>query len=81
MKLTKQIAEQNIGRFIDCHKRRFGYYPMRIVKIGDNVYIQDSIGIQMPIPEDETDFNCPDYDFFIGYEVSAREAGAKVVEE
>ena len=54
-----------VGKKIDCHKRRFGYYPMEIVEMDGKLYVKDANGVCMPIPEKETDFNCQDFDFVV----------------
>lgn len=65
MKLYQGNAKELIGKRIDCHKRLFGYYPMTILEIKGELYVKDAIGVCMPIPEKETDFNCQDFDFVI----------------
>lgn len=65
MKLYQGNAKELIGKKIDCHNRRFGYYPMEVHERNGELYLKDANGVCMPIPEKETDFNCQDYDFVI----------------
>lgn len=67
MKLYTGNAKELVGKKIDCHVRRFGYYPME-VKQWENgeLYVKDTNGVCMPIPEREDDFNCQHFDFVIG---------------
>lgn len=61
MILTKELAEKNIGKFIDCHKRILGYYPKQIIEnsIGE-IVLKDPLGVCTMI---ETGFNATHYDF------------------
>lgn len=63
MRLYKGNAENLVGKKIDCKIRRFGYYPMEIIKINGELYVKDAVGVCMPIPEKEDDFNCHHFDF------------------
>ncbi len=65
MKLYQGNAKNLIGKKIDCHKRRFGYYPMTVVEINEKLYVKDAVGVCMPIPEKEDDFNCHYFDFVV----------------
>ena len=65
MKLYQDNAKEFVGKKIDCKVRRFGYYPMTVIEINGELYVKDAVGVCMPIPEKETDFNCHDYDFAI----------------
>jgi len=66
MKLYQGNAKELVGKKIDCHQRRFGYYPMEIIELNGALYLKDAVGVCMPIPEKEIDFNCQEYDFVIG---------------
>lgn len=65
MKLYKENAKQLIGKKIDCKVRRFGYYPMTVKEFNGELYVTDAVGVTMPVPERDTDFNCHDFDFVI----------------
>lgn len=65
MKLYQGNAKDIIGKKIDCKVRRFGYYPMTIIQIKENLYLKDANEVCMPIPEKEDDFNCQYFDFVI----------------
>lgn len=65
MKLYKENARKLVGKKIDCYRRLLGYYPMTVVEINGELYVRDAIGVCMPIPEKETDFNCQRFDFVI----------------
>lgn len=38
---------------------------MEVIEINGVPYVKDAVGVCMPIPEKETDFNCTDFDFVI----------------
>ena len=63
MKLYQGNAKELVGKKIDSHNRRFGYYPMEVIEINGELYLKDANDVCMPIPEKETDFNCQDFDF------------------
>lgn len=64
MKLTRQVAEANLGKYIDCYRRVLGIYPYKIIKdISGEILLQDRIGVCTPIPEKDTDPNCQHYDY------------------
>ena len=65
MKLYQGNAKELVGKKIDRYKRRFGYYPMEVIEINGVPYVKDAVGVCVPIPEKETDFNCTDFDFVI----------------
>lgn len=65
MKLYLGNAKDIVGKKIDCKVRRFGYYPMEVKERDGQLYVKDSNGVCMPIPEREDDFNCHDFDFVI----------------
>lgn len=65
MRLYKGNAEKIVGKKIDRYKRMFGCYPMEVVKTNGELYVIDSAGVRMPIPEKETDLKCFDFDFVI----------------
>lgn len=62
MMLTNEMAEKHVGKYIDCYKRRFGYYPMQIIKFPDgSLGLKDATGTCTKI-EDEG-FNARHYDY------------------
>jgi hypothetical protein len=63
MRLTQEVARKNVGKYIDCRKRMFGYYPMQIILIDGKAHLRDRVDVCMPIPETEEDFNSQYYDF------------------
>lgn len=65
MKLTEEIARKNVGNYIDCYKRKFGYYPMEIIETDGILRLKDHYGVCMLIPKNSTDFNCQDYDYIM----------------
>ncbi len=65
MRLYKGNAENIVGKKVDLHRRMLGCYPMEVVKTNGELYVIDSAGVRMPIPEKDTDFNCVDFDFVI----------------
>ena len=62
MKLTLEIAEKNVGKYIDSYRRFFGCYPMKIVNVNGQFLLEDACGVCTPIPEKDTDFDCQDFD-------------------
>ena len=71
MILTQEVALKNVGKYIDCHKRMFGYYPMQIILIDGEAHLKDIVGVCMQIPEN-ADFNSQHYDFM--YENGGKDA-------
>lgn len=65
MRLYQGNAKQLVGKKIDRYRRLFGYYPMMVIEINGELYVKDAVGVCMPIPEKEADFNCPVFDFVI----------------
>lgn len=65
MRLYIDNAKDIVGKQIDCKVRRFGYYPMTVIEINNELYVKDAVGVCMPIPEKESDFNCHRFDFVI----------------
>ena len=65
MRLYQGNAKELVGKKIDCEHRRFGYYPMEVIEIGGILYVKDTVGVCMPIPEKEDDFDCQRFDFVI----------------
>lgn len=68
--LTLEIARKNIGKYIDCYKRRFGCYPMQIIEINGIPHLKDGTGTCMQIPKSKDDFNCNKYDYIFTMEES-----------
>ena len=65
MRLCKKNAEKLVGKKVDRNLRIFGYYPIEIVKINGELYAKDAVEVCSPIPENENDFNCYNYDFVV----------------
>lgn len=54
-----------MGKKIDLERRIGGYYPMEVIEIGGIPYVKDAVGVCMPIPDKEDDFNSVHFDFVI----------------
>lgn len=65
MKLYQGNAKELVGKKIDCNIRMFGCYPMEVVEINGELFVKDALGVCMPIPKKENDFNCVDFDFVL----------------
>ena len=65
MRLYQGNAKELVGKKIDCNHRMGGYYPMEVIEINWIPYVKDAVGVCMPIPEKETDFNCCHFDFVV----------------
>ena len=65
MKLYQGNAKELVGKKIDRNIRMFGYYPMEVVEINGELLVKDVLGVCMPIPKKENDFNCVDFDFVL----------------
>lgn len=65
MRLYQGNAKELVGKKIDCNRRMGGYYPMEVIEIGGIPYVKDAVGVCMPIPEKEDDFNCHHFDVVI----------------
>ena len=63
MRLYQGNAKKLVGKKIDCYRRMGGYYPMEIIEIGGIPYVKDAVGVCMPIPEKEEDFNATHFDY------------------
>lgn len=68
MRLYQGNARELVGKKMDRHRRMFGYYPMTVIEIKGELYVKDAVGVCMPIPEKENDFNCVNFDFVIDEE-------------
>ena len=67
MILTVETAKNNIGRYIDCYSRKFGYYPMQIKeRTNGQLYIKDGTGTCMDIVD--AGFNATHYDYIFDLE-------------
>lgn len=64
MRLYKEVAKNIVGKYID-RVRKTRRFPMKIVESNGELCLIDNIGIMMPIPDKEDDFNCETYDFVI----------------
>ena len=66
MRLYAGNAHQYLGKKIDRKKRIFGYYPMEVKQFPDGkYYVKDAVGVCMPLPENEDDFNAVNFDFVV----------------
>ena len=65
MRLHQGNARELVGKKIDRYHRMFGYYPMIVIEINGELYVKDAVGVCMPIPDKENDFNCVNFDFVI----------------
>ena len=63
MRLYQGNAKKLVGKKIDCYRRTGGYYPMEIIELGGIPHVKDAIGVCMPIPEKEEDFNATNFDY------------------
>ncbi|MCD7863605.1 MAG: hypothetical protein LUG61_08920 [Lachnospiraceae bacterium] len=64
MILTKEVAEKNVGKYIDCYKRLNGYYPKQIIRLkndSDTLAVKDIAGVCEKI--EECRFNGQYYDY------------------
>lgn len=59
--ITNEIAEKNVGKYIDCYKRTFGYYPMQIIKTNNRCMLKDRNDVYMSI--EDSGFNSKYYDY------------------
>ncbi|MCD8198229.1 MAG: hypothetical protein LUE24_13875 [Lachnospiraceae bacterium] len=65
MILTKEVAEKNVGRYIDCYKRLWGNYPMQIIRLKNDsgtLAVEDTAGVCMKV-EDPLNDRYYDYIF------------------
>ena len=52
--ITLETAPELFGKTVDCHKRLFHYYPLKVSKSKDGRYcIVDRNDVWMPIREDD----------------------------
>ncbi len=66
MRLYAGNAHQYLGKKIDRKKRIFGYYPMEVKQFPDGkYYVKDAVGVCMPLPDKEDDFNSVNFDFIV----------------
>ena len=63
MRLYQGNAKKLVGKKIDCYRRMGGCYPMEIIEIGGIPHVKDAVGVCMPIPEKEEDFNATNFDY------------------
>ena len=63
MRLYQGNAKKLVGKKIDCYRRLGGRYPMEIIEIGGIPHVKYAIGVCMPIPEKEEDFNAIHFDY------------------
>lgn len=63
MRLYQGNAKKLVGKKIDCYRRTGGCYPMEIIEMGGVPHVIDAVGVCMPIPEKENDFNCTHFDY------------------
>lgn len=65
MRLYQGNAKDLVGKKIDLEHRIGGYYPMEVIEIDGIPYVKDAVGVCMPIPDKEDDFNSVYFDFVI----------------
>ena len=65
MRLYQGNAKELVGKKIDLVRRIGGCYPMEVIEIGGIPYVKVAVGVCMPIPEKEDDFNSVHFDFVI----------------
>lgn len=65
MRLYQGNAKELVGKKIDLERRIGGYYPMEVIEIDGILYVKDAVGVCMPIPDKEDDFNSVHFDFII----------------
>lgn len=66
--ITLETAPELIGKTVDCLKRRFHYYPLKIAKNRDGRYcVVDRNNVWMPINEND---KIP-FDFVVGREYNS----------
>lgn len=63
MRLYQENAKELVGKKIDCYRRMGGCYPMEIIEINGILHVKDAVGVCMPIPDKEEDFNCTYFDY------------------
>lgn len=63
MRLYQGNAKKLVGKKIDCYRRIGGCYPMEIIEFGGIPHVKDAVGVCMPIPEKEEDFNATNFDY------------------
>ena len=63
MRLYQGNAKKLVGKKIDCYRRMGGSYPMETIEMGGIPYVKDAVGVCMPIPEKEEDFNATHFDY------------------
>ena len=65
MRITTENAHLYLGKRLDARKRRFHYYPLKVIKIKDKYYVKDGVGVCIPVPEENDKFNAIYFDFII----------------
>lgn len=61
--ITNEIAEKNVGKYIDCYVRKFGYYPKQIIKPNNRCMLKDPNDVCTPIEDSGFNSTCYDYMF------------------
>lgn len=59
--ITNEIAEKNVGKFIDKYRRTLGHYPMQIIKPNNRCMLKDKNGVCTWI--EDSGFNATQYDY------------------
>lgn len=59
--ITNEIAEKNVGKFIDKYRRTLGCYPMQIIKLNNSCMLKDQNGVGTLI--EDSGFNSVQYDY------------------
>lgn len=69
MYLTTENAGQYVGKTLDCRKRTFHYYPLRVVKYPSGYYYVDRLNTMQRVPTEKDIFNTVWFDMVDGEEV------------
>ena len=78
MRLYSGNAHEFLGKKIDRKRRLFGYYPMEVKQFPDGkYYVKDAVGVCMPLPEKEDDFNAVNFDFVVNELLTAAEDASR----
>lgn len=61
--ITLETAPELLGKTVDCFKRRWHYYPLKVIQLGKegDYFIVDRNSVAIPINED----SAIPYDFIV----------------
>lgn len=65
MRLTTKNAHLYEGKKLDANKRMFHNYPLEVRKTKEGYFVKDTIGVNMPVPEERDTFNSIYFDFVV----------------